>query len=131
MQIAESSFLHPYAAFGVERLLKLLRVIKDRNESDPVGSFLLEHGIDLPENGNSFSAVMKTKIDEAIASSKTEKRGQNPARSIADKFHRDAAKIAARITSILESQNLADQVDREIVVSLKSKIEQLESAISD
>ena len=113
----------------MERLLKLLRVTKDRNETDPVTSFLLEHGIPLPENGVPLSVEIKAKVDEAIAAGKNGSRGQKPVRSITEKFHRDIAKIEARISSILEKQELVEQVDREKVNSLKTKIEQLESVI--
>jgi hypothetical protein len=129
MHLGERDFLHPYAALGVERLLKLLRVTKGRSESDPVGSFLLDHDIHLPDNGIPLSVEIKANVDKAIASSRTRKSGQDSAGSIVEKFNRAAHSIEGQISSIMESQDLISQVDREKVASLKDKLVELESLI--
>ncbi len=129
MHLAERDFIHPYAALGVERLLKLLRVTKDRIEPDPVGSFLLELGIDLPDNGSPVSVESKAKVDEAIVSAKTRNSGEHSTGSIVEKFNRAAGRIEVKISSIMGSQDLISQVDREKVVSLKNKLVELESSI--
>jgi hypothetical protein len=129
MYLAEKTPSYSYAALGVERLLKLLRVTKDRNETDPVTSFFLEHGIPIPENGVPLSVGIKATVDDAIAAVKASRTYENPVSQTILKFHRGAKKVENAITSILKTPELVEEVDNETVASLKNKLAELESLI--
>jgi hypothetical protein len=129
MYLAEKTPSYSYAALGVERLLKLLRVTKDRNETDPVTSFFLEHGIPIPENGVPLSVGIKATVDDAIAAFKASQTDENPVSQTILKFHREAKKVENAITSILKTPELVEQVDNEKVTTLKNKLAELESLI--
>jgi hypothetical protein len=129
IQLAERPDLFPYTFLGVHRLLKLLRITKDRIGEDRVRDFLREHGIVLIEGEELIFPRMKTKIDEAIATARARRNGANNGQGESQKFERHLEKAEAAVEVILEDTELLGQISREKVISLKGKLIQLETSL--
>lgn len=127
--LARRTDIRPYAALGVERMIQVIRASADRDGQDPAGSFLSEHGIVIPENGGPIPLDLKNQVDKVIAAAKAKRRGEQPSQQVIAKFHADASKIEKEIALISASPDLVSQVQKEIISSLITNLQELESAI--
>lgn len=120
--------VHPFAYLGMERLLALLKLVK--RAGIPFGDLLRNHNLIFNPEGEERLAAFKVRVDQAIAAARASLRGEGSDQLSVEKFHHSAAKLELAISQIIESNGLVQQVDRNRVASLKSKILELESSIS-